>query len=241
VSTWKPSVPPVSRPLVLDLYCCQGAASKGYELAGFEVAGGVDKFPQPLYPYPFIKMDAIEYLKAFINGLMMPNRWERRVKLIHAAPPCQAKTKCQKIQKREHPKLIADTRELLVATGLPYVIENVVPENRALDDDPLKDPITLCGAMFPGLNTYRHREFESNMPITAPPHTWRDGPTVKMGRPLVEGDWYHAVGHFSGVPYVKANMGVPWMTRDGISECTPPVYTEFIGRQVLKMIEGGAA
>lgn len=28
-----------SRPLLIDLYCCQGGAGKGYELAGFDVIG----------------------------------------------------------------------------------------------------------------------------------------------------------------------------------------------------------
>jgi DNA (cytosine-5)-methyltransferase 1 len=224
----------MSNPLVLDLYCCQGAASRGYELAGFEVMAGVDIDPQPRYPYPFIQSNALWVLEEIVQRYLL--RPFGRPALIHAAPPCQAKTKCQKIQGREHPKLIAATRELLIATGIPYVIENVVPENRDLDDDPLKDPITLCGAMFPGLNTYRHREFESNLPLAAPTHTWRDGPTVKMGRPLKEGDWYHAVGNFSNVPYVRKNMGVPWMTRDGIRECTPPAYTEYLGKQILGLL-----
>jgi DNA (cytosine-5)-methyltransferase 1 len=28
-------------------------------------------------------------------------------------------------------------------------------------------------------------------------------------------------------------MGVPWMNRDGIRECIPPAYSEFIGRAFL--------
>jgi len=221
----------MNKPYVLDLYCCQGAASRGYELAGFEVMAGVDIDPQPRYPYSFVQHDALAVLEVLVHRGELAR--SGRPKLIHAAPPCQAKTKCQKIQGREHPKLIGPTRELLIATGIPYVIENVVPENRALDDDPLKNPMMLCGAMFPGLNTYRHREFESSIPLTAPEHPEHLEPTVKMGRPLVEGNWYHAVGNFSNVPYVRANMGVPWMTRDGVRECTPPVYTEWIGRQIL--------
>jgi DNA (cytosine-5)-methyltransferase 1 len=224
----------MTKPYVLDLYCCQGAASRGYELAGFEVMAGVDIDPQPKYPYAFERWDALATLDEIVQrGELVLHG---RPALIHAAPPCQAKTKCQKIQGREHPKLIGPTRELLIATGIPYVIENVVPESRALDDDPLKDPIMLCGAMFPGLNTYRHREFESSLPLVAPTHSEHKHPTVKMGRPLAEGDWYHAVGNFSNVPYVKRNMGVEWMTRDGIRECTPPVYTQFIGEQILKEI-----
>ena len=48
---------------LLDLYCCGGGASFGYEKAGFEVTG-IDNSPQPKYRGKFIQADAIEYLKA---------------------------------------------------------------------------------------------------------------------------------------------------------------------------------
>jgi DNA (cytosine-5)-methyltransferase 1 len=53
-----------------------------------------------------------------------------------------------------------------------------------------------------------------------------------MGRPIRGGTYYHAVGNFSGVEEVRADMGVPWMSRDGIRECIPPAYGEWIGRRL---------
>ena len=47
---------------ILDLFCKAGGAAEGYHRAGFEVVG-VDIMPQPNYPYEFVCMDAIKYLR----------------------------------------------------------------------------------------------------------------------------------------------------------------------------------
>jgi DNA (cytosine-5)-methyltransferase 1 len=223
----------MARPLLLDLFCCQGGAGAGYAAAGFDVIG-VDLAPQPRYPFRFVQADALGYLRMLVTTGAIG-----AFAAVHASPPCQRKTRAQKIQQREHPALIAPTRELLAATGLPYVIENVVPDGA--DDDPLIDPVMLCGAMFGGLHTYRHRLFESSIPLAVPEHPRHAAPTVKMGRPVQPGDWYHAVGNFSNVPYVRADLGAPWMNRDGLRECIPPVYAEHIGRQLIRHAAGRPA
>lgn len=64
---------------------------------------------------------------------------------------------------KPHVELIEPVRELLQATGKPYVIENV-------PGAPLLGPVILCGTMF-GLKTEcgaqlrRHRLFETNWPL----------------------------------------------------------------------------
>jgi DNA (cytosine-5)-methyltransferase 1 len=216
----------VSRPAALVYFCCQGGACKGLEDAGFDVTP-VDIVPQPHHyaPEKVVVADALAHLRGLIDTGEI-----RRYALVAGSPPCQRKTRCQKIQGREHPALIAPFRQLCLESGLPYVIENVVPDGE--DDDPLINPVLLCGSMF-GLHTYRHRLFESNVPLVAPEHPRHAAPTVKMGRPVRAGDWYHAVGNFSGVDYVRADMGVPWMTREGIRECIPPVFAEYAGRQLM--------
>ncbi len=215
----------MTKPLLLDLFCCQGGAAAGYVAAGFEVVG-VDLAPQPRYPYTFIHGGAF----AALESLDL-----RKFSAIHASPPCQGRTNAQKIQNRNHPKLIGRTRERLDEIGLPYVIENVPLMAGAIDDDPMKDPVTLCGAMF-GLHTYRHRLFETNFSLTVPEHPEHTHRQVKMGRPVQEGEFYQAVGNFSNVEYARRDMGVEWMSRDGIRECIPPAYTKHVGHQLLEVI-----
>lgn len=233
---------------LLDGFCCQGGASMGYHQVGF-VPYGIDINPQPHYPFPFHQGDVIQVLAALNAGGAIDFthkggtvEWLTLDQFVaaHKSPPCQAKSKAQKIMSRKHPRLIAPTRELLIESGLPYVIENVVPENEEEDEDPLIDPIELCGAMF-GLGTYRHRLFESNMPITAPDHPEHTARNTKMGRPPVDGEFMHVVGNFSGVAQAKKAMGISWMTRDGLRESIPPAYTHHIGRQLMAQLVGVAA
>lgn len=214
----------MTEPVIIDFYCCQGGKSAGLRRAGFRVIG-VDKDPQPNYPFDFVQGNVLEIFWDVLRRY--------RPVAVSGSPPCQAKTKAQRLMGNDHPRLIRATRELFVASGLPYAIENVVPDQPELDEEPLINPVTLCGAMF-GLHTHRHREIESNVPLNdLGPCPAPRQQTIKMGRPLREGDWYHAVGHFSGVDYVRRDMGVPWMNRDGIRECIPPAYGEWIGRHLL--------
>ncbi len=231
----------MNRPVLLDLYCCQGGASRGYADAGWRVVG-IDIDPQPRYPFPFLQMDALEALRLLIAGWLIfedtygVKKFGRLSDFaaIHASPPCQAHTKAWRLNKRDHPKLIAPTCEMLIRTGKPYVIENV-EEAR----DELVDPVMLCGESFE-LETYRHRLFETNWHLTVPEHPEHLARTTKMGRPYVPGEYMHVVGNFSGVDHGRRIMGMPWANRDGLREAIPPVYAEHIGAQLLAHVRAEA-
>ncbi|RSM98908.1 SAM-dependent methyltransferase [Streptomyces sp. WAC 01325] len=216
----------MNRPRVLDLYCCQGGAAKGYADAGFEVTG-VDIAPQPRYPYAFVQADAIDFVRECGAGF----------DFIHASPPCQLDSDCQRIQSNTHPDLIDPTRAALEATGCPWVIENV---RGALPK--LRTPVLLCGGMF-GLATYRHRYFETGggFHVVQPRHLRHTVPQAKMGRPVPPGHYGQFIGNFSGVSLAREVMGVAWMNRDGIRECIPPAYTEWIATAYLASRLGVAA
>ncbi|NUK18455.1 DNA cytosine methyltransferase [Streptomyces lunaelactis] len=205
-------------PRLLDAFCCQGGAGKGYADAGFDITG-IDKAPQPRYPYPFIQGDAVAFIRE--HGAEFD--------FIHPSPPCQHDSDCQRIQGNAHPDLIGPTRTALESTGRPWVIENV---RGALPK--LNRPVMLCGAMF-ALATYRHRHFETGggFTLTPPNHPVHMAPQAKMGRPVPPGWYGQYVGNFSGVPLARAVMDVPWMNRNGIRECIPPAYTAWIGRAFL--------
>ncbi|MET7848080.1 SAM-dependent methyltransferase [Streptomyces avermitilis] len=205
-------------PRLLDLFCCQGGAAKGYADAGFDVTG-VDKDPQPRYPYAFVQADAIAYVLAY----------GAEFDFIHASPPCQHDSECQRIQGNSHPDLITPTRTALETTGRPWVMENVrgaAPK--------LREPVMLCARMF-GLDNYRHRYFETGggFHLPQPDHPAHLVPQAKMGRPVPHGYYGQFVGNFSGVDLARRVLGVPWMNRDGIRECIPPAYTEHIGTAAL--------
>ena len=145
----------------------------------------------------------------------------------------QAWTLAQRIQAREHPDFITATRNAFLMIGKPWVIENV-------PGAPLRHPTQLCGCMFSGLNVYRPRLFETSWPVVQPDHREHREPVTKMGRPPRAGERMHVVGNFSGVAEARAAMGINWMSRDELRESIPPAYTEFLGGQLLAVLEVAA-
>jgi DNA (cytosine-5)-methyltransferase 1 len=220
---------------LLDMFCGAGGCSVGYRRAGFDEIVGVDLSPQPRYPFEFVRGDAIEYLAA--RG--------REFDAVHASPPCQCYSPLRAIHPDSaHPDLVGPTRKLLKRVGRPYVIENV-------PGAPLYFPVTLCGSMF-GLTARsrddgiryelrRHRLFETSFHCRAP--------RCRHRRPVL-GVYGHGGGSKSrqrlsgaGV-YAKADearriMGIDWMTMAELSQAIPPVYTEFIGRQLVEHLTDG--
>lgn len=203
----------MTRPRLLDLFCGAGGAAMGYYRAGFEVVG-VDIKPQPRFPFEFHQGDALEYpLEGF--------------DVVHASPPCQKYSAATRHLANDSPLLIEPIRDRLVDAEVLYVIENT-------PGAPLIFPITLCGLSL-GVNVKRHRLFESNLHLQAPP--------CVPGHP---GDWFvifghevrsrrhgHAAGRKNNLEVGRKAMGIDWMTRGELSEAIPPAYTEYIGRQLL--------
>lgn len=217
---------------VLDLFCCEGGAGVGYNRAGFDVVG-VDIDPKfaKRYPFEFHAGDALEFVKA--HG--------HEFDLIHASPPCQRYSITNASRQHDYPDLIGPTREALVASGMPYVIENVVGA-------PLVDPLILCWTMFhfPGdvtdddgtpLQMFRHRLFETNFPILQRPclHVSDVQVAGSYGgarRDKVEARTIRKGGYVPAKHVQEKLLGIDWMTQHGLFQSVPPDYTQFIGEQL---------
>ena len=229
------------KPKLLDLFCKAGGCSAGYAKAGFEVIG-VDINPQPNYPYQFIQADALEVLKdaEFISQFVA----------ITASPPCQAHSKARSLSVArnggkygDHLDLIPQTRELLKATGKPYIIENVA-------GSPFINPIKLFGSQFKNLYTQRERWFESNIPLSEPDEDRAKMKTPSAGNGIGE-DGSISICGSGGVRGLNAKQivlywgfamgGIDWMSRDELAEAIPPAYTEFLGKQLKEYISSAEA
>lgn len=211
----------MSRPRLLDLFCCAGGAAKGYHRAGFDVVG-VDIAPQPNYPFEFHQADALEFLAE--HG--------HRFQAVHASPPCQHYSPLNALAPHKtYPDLIEPTRYLLRGLRKPAVIENVMtaPLDKATS-------VVLCGEMF-NLRTYRHRRFEpvNRGEFTAPAHPKHVTRTAtKRRRELWAQGWHVSITGDVGTYLGPEAMGIDWMTGNELCEAIPPAYTEYVGRQLIK-------
>ena len=218
------------RPKLLDLFCCSGGAAMGYHQAGFDVVG-IDWQPQPRYPFRFVQIDVRTLTKDDLRGF----------DAIHASPPCQAHTSMKTMpDARKHLDLVPETRALLNASGLPYVIETV-------PGAPLINPVRFCGSMFglgaKGAQLRRHRNFETNWLLMSPGKCKHASPTIGIyGEGCRDSRRKHdkTIPEFTVVDGREA-MGMPWATLAELCEAIPPAYTRFIGRQMLAHLEAEKA
>lgn len=208
----------------------------GYHRAGFDIVG-VDIAPQPHYPFEFVQGDALEVVECWdAHG---GRCWED-VAAIHASPPCQHYSTVTP-NRAAHPDLYGPTRDVLLTSGLPFVIENVIGA-------PYNHGVVLCGTMFgcehDGEWLRRHRNFETSWLIMQPQHhrcgaRYRDGrrPITVTGQAFLATTKDCARHSRQGTrALAETLMGIDWMTKPELVASIPPAYTEFIGRQLLDAI-----
>lgn len=229
---------------LLDLFCGAGGAAMGYHRAGFMDITGVDIKPQPHYPFKFIQADAMTFP---LEGY----------DVIHASPPCQGESIMRNLpwlKDKDYPMLIVPTRERLKAIGVPWIIENVFNARKSPQKPYGMQAGYLCGTMF-GLPFYRHRLFETSFFWMQPGHpkheiVFRKGrmfgdrgnvaaEQIRSGgrarhfqRAEIKG-FPVGIGHMVNTAKVSASEGIDWMNAYELSQAVPPIFTEFIGKQLM--------
>lgn len=211
----------------------------GYYRAGFDVIG-VDIKLQKNYPFPFIQADAFEVFNDdfwILGGIS-------DFAAIHASPPCPRYSRITHVKgsPEDHPDLVEPIRNALIATGLPYIIENVVGA-------PLLGPTQLCGSSL-GLGAScvdgtwrqlrRHRLFETNFDLFTAPCSHSGEPVGVYGHGGGSAKTVWQGGKVRGYMATKEEaaeaMDIDWMNKAEMSDAIPPAYTEVIGEQLLAFL-----
>lgn len=217
------------KPRALDLFCGAGGATKGLQRAGFHVTG-VDIKAQPRYCGDvFHQADALTFpLEGF--------------DFIWASPVCKGYSSLvhygsNPSRRGMWPLQIPAVRSRLIAAGSLYCIENV---SRA----PLETAMFLCGQMF-GLPLIRHRLLEANFGWLRPHHVCaKRGATLRKEVFIIAGLGAGRSRDNRKMAWLKSEgqraLGIEWMTRAELAEAIPPAYSEFIGRQVMQILECAA-
>jgi DNA (cytosine-5)-methyltransferase 1 len=237
----------VSAPLVVDFFCCAGGASAGYAAAGFDVVGveraPVDgRDPAVDYPFPLHVGDAVQVMDRLLAGGAV-RFGHRDVTLADCAawvgsPPCHDHSDLAALVGEDgSAELLEQTRARFVASGLPYVIENV-------EGAPLVAPLLLCGSEFDlwaacrdgrRRQLRRHRLFESNVFLMGA------GGCHHRGQPVgvygTGGGGQMTRGYKGHPEEVRAALGIDWTAdRWALSQAIPPRFTQHIGEQLLAAI-----
>jgi DNA (cytosine-5)-methyltransferase 1 len=204
---------------LLDLFCGVGGASAGYKAAGFDVTG-IDLKHGKRYPYTYIRGNVSDYLN---------NDYLQQSDVIHASPPCQTHSITQHLRNAQGKStskvdMIPEVRAALIASGVPYIIENV-------PGSPLIDPIQLCGSSF-NLKVRRHRLFESNINLKGSicNHKAQGKPVGVYGS---LNDEIPGGGHTAkALQQARSAIGIEWALWGELVEAIPPIYTEYLGKQI---------
>jgi DNA (cytosine-5)-methyltransferase 1 len=205
---------------------------------------GHDIVAQPRYPFTFMQSDAMAVLDN--------EAWLQTFDLIHASPPCQAYSITKHSHDKTYPDYVAAVRRQLVASGVSWVIENVVGA-------PMPSAVELCGAAF-GLTATdddgaplvlrRHRRFEASWLVMPPPcdckrykalgymvgGVYGGGPSNRSKAPW-KGSHRRRGGYTPPQHVRRELMGIDWMVGRELCEAIPPAYTQYIGTQLAALLE----
>ena len=247
----------MSRPKVLVGYAGGMGSAWGYARAGFDVTAIDIHKRQDLPPLG----EHVRFIKADFLKVLLDIDYLRTFDLLDGGPPCQTMTRLTMLRDAQGKgtsklNLIPETRVGFVASGKPYVIENVEDAHRR---GHLRNDLLLCGSSFPELHTYdetgrrwlkRHRVFEiegftvpqpecctCQARCSKPECGHRRAGVRAMGVFASKGDSIPSGGQTA--PTLEAGrelMDISWMSWSALVEAIPPAYTRYIGGHFLRSL-----
>ena len=208
----------------IDICCCDGGASEGLNRSGvFESITGVDIKPHPDYPFEFIQKDFQD---------LDPDWIRKNFDYIWASPPCPqfswASAK-DRNKGKKYPDLIQPMRDLIIETGLPAVIENVVGA-------PIRQDVILCGVAF-GLGVIRHRKFELHKYFAVQPEHQKHKKPYLDAFNQYKSKYMQIAGHGGSSASYKLSdwkkaMDITHITsKDNLTDAIPPAYAQYLAMQ----------
>lgn len=238
----------------------------GYYRAGFDVVG-VDIKPQPKYPFKFIQADAIQYLlehgheydaihasppcQIHCTLKSMPNfRHEEHFDLIP-----ETRDALRKVGKpyviENVPGAPLENPTILCGTmfGLETSCGAQLRRHRKFETN----WYLMCGLECDHTNEYRggvisvvgqgaprgSRNISNTVTITG--HSCQTNVKNKTitvtGNTAQQNVERNVVRETFSVKEAQRAMGIDWMGMSGLSQAIPPAYTEYIGRQLMQIIE----
>ena len=189
-------------------------------------------------PDEFVQADALAVLRHLADdGCFKTDSCTVRrqdIAAIHASPPCQGFSQLAIARgdgtQDKYVNMSPDTRDLLQAIGLPYVIETVAQAPLA------DDAVLLCGTQF-GRQDRWHRKFECSFPVdrlTCDHSITTYNPFTMKGWHKIQADYGHSPN-----PEKRFHLwrGVDWTNASKEKrEALPPVYTTYIGAFLLRSL-----
>ena len=259
----------MSRPRLLETHGCQGGAHAGYVRAGWDVTGvDIDKRHARYYPGELVIADAATYIREhgheydaihtsppcqwYTRGNAprrgQESKWERTIPPIREA-----------LESTGRPYVIENVKDAGWDMHDPVRLCGCMFDLSVRDytctaashEDRIAHLISGACDRTNGVTVHlqRPRLFETNWPLAAPracdhsTHEWVAGAYGGARRDKFEAKYVRKGGY---VPreksVVKALLGIEHdMTWNGLYECLPPAYTEFIGSRLLAYLESEEA
>lgn len=251
------------KPLLLDTFCGAGGCTKGYQRAGFFVVG-VDIEPQKRYVGDeFYQGDALEFIREFGHEFDVihaspvckgySNITPKATKGDHPLQIPDVRAALKETGKLYVIENVAGAKRELVAPvmvcgamlglkvyrhrwfesnvmlfGTPHYPhrDNTPPAGHAMSR---KGFVSVTSGGL-GITEEQLQDFQQ---YEAHPNAKRRSGVYGIS----DKGFVSVTGHFSGIQYCREAMGINWMVGDELAQAIPPAYTEYLGKQLMSIIE----